>query len=126
MEYLRQLAMINVNPNRMPVSDAMLQRIREVLLNPGEPAVDQDRLLTDVTQAVIDLEARLADAVELDVLQDELPVDHQGEQLAEGEEEVALAGEPAGVAARDRRECLLLQLDAMEDEPGEISILSQR
>lgn len=65
MEYLRQLAMINVNPNRMPVSDAMLQRIREVLLNPGEPAVDQDRLLTDVTQAVIDLEARLADAVEL-------------------------------------------------------------
>lgn len=40
-------------------------------------------------------------------------------QLGHALKAVQLFCEPPGVAARDLRECLLLQLDALEDEPGE-------
>lgn len=58
---------------------------------------------------------------------DRAPGDRAKPTAAEIEEAIGavqLLLEPAGVAARDRRECLLLQLDAMEDEPGEMSIES--
>lgn len=41
------------------------------------------------------------------------------EELERGLRAVQLLLEPAGVAARDTRECLLLQIDAMAEQPGE-------
>ncbi|MBL8760140.1 MAG: RNA polymerase factor sigma-54 [Phycisphaerae bacterium] len=56
---------------------------------------------------------------------DRVPGDRAKPTAAEVEEAIGavqLLLEPAGVAARDRRECLLLQLSAMEAEPGEVGV----
>ncbi len=61
----------------------------------------------------------------IETIIDRAPGDQAKPTAAEVEEAIGalqLLLEPAGVAARDRRECLLLQLDAMEDEPGEVGV----
>jgi RNA polymerase sigma-54 factor len=68
----------------------------------------------------------------LDVIADRMPEDEQGVKPAVGDLERALTAlqlllEPPGVAARDLKECLLLQLDAIEaGEGGELGAFARR
>jgi RNA polymerase sigma-54 factor len=103
-------AMANAPARSMSLADQLLEQwalvdVREELREPGRMIIsflDDDGFLRTDLKTIID-RAPGAKRPELDALEDALAA-------------VQLLLDPPGVGARDIRECLVLQIDALEDE----------
>lgn len=62
IEALRELAMRNFDPKRFPVSAALTEGIRRIVMNPATDSSDAGALLAELASAVIELERRVLDA----------------------------------------------------------------